>query len=140
MTLETAIVEYKSTWILTNEMRKVLRREWVINWLWPIHISKWASVLIDALKKALIKEWASDFEADADYHDLNYYIWWTEEDRLSADIWYFTRLSKDILKLNIPKFRGIYYMLLLYLSYMWVRQYGKLFFNYSLYESKKKDA
>jgi len=131
MSKETAIIEYKKTGILTNEIRKVLRREWVINWLWPIRISRWASYLIDSLKAILIKEWADDFEADADYHDLNYYIGWSEADRLNADIWYFTRLSKDILRLDIPKFRWIYYMLLLYLSYLWVRKFWKIFFNYN---------
>jgi len=130
MTIEQAIQEFKHTWILTNDMRVVLRKEWIINWLWPIRISKWASYLIESLKVVLIKEGANDFEADADYHDLNYYIWWSEADRKKADIWFFTRLSKDILLLDIPKFRCIYYMLLLYISYIWIRKMWRLFFNF----------
>jgi len=130
MTKEIAIEEFKNTWILTNKIRSVLRPAWIINWLWPIRISRWANYLIECLKSLLITDGRNDFEADGDYHDIWYYLWWTEDDRKKADIWFFDRLNSDILKLCLPAYKEIYYLTLSYIAYKSVRKYGYKYFNF----------
>lgn len=130
MELQQALDDYTRTDILTLEMREVLRHNWVINGIWPAKISGWASYLLERIKKLIIKEWKEDFEADADIHDLWYYIWWKEEDRKIVDQWFFYRLQKDILKLDLWWLKEYYYISLSHLSYRMVRKYGYKHFTY----------
>jgi len=130
MTVEEAIQKYKDTWILTDKMKLVLRQSWIINWLWPIHSNFFVKELIEIIKNIFIKEWRWEFESDAMYHDINYYIGWSELDRKKADLWFFKRLSMDILKLNIWFFKWLYYLAFLYVAYKQVRKHWTLYFNY----------
>lgn len=127
-----AISEFKETWIITDEIRSVLRPLGVMNWIWPWNISRWGNYLLQELKTLIIKDWLPEFEADWDYHDLGYYIGWTEKDRLKIDIWFFERLFDDILQMGLPAYKEIYYLTLAYISYRMVKKYWKKHFNYKL--------
>jgi len=131
MNKEQVIAEFKKTWIITAEMRMVLRPLWIINWIWPWNISKWANYVLQELKEVVLNNKLKKFDADADYHDLEYYIWGTEEDRLEADRGFFRRLFDDILKMNIVFYKEAYYLLLSYIAYRLVRRYGKQHFTYN---------
>lgn len=66
-------------------------------------------------------------EASWDRHDFNYYVWWTESDRIKADQWFFLRLVKDSLK---TWYLQVYYLPISIIFYLSVRIFGGKYFKY----------
>lgn len=123
-------IEYRKTGVLTPQMKKILREKWIINWFWPSNISWIAKFLINKLKKIAIKSGRTRFESDADYHDYNYYLGGSENDRKKADRGFFQRLIKDTLELDLWWFSELYYVGVCIIAYRLVRRFGKKHFNY----------
>lgn len=139
ITAKEALDIFKKTWVLTNWMKAALRTANIINWMWPTTQSKIISYILEKLKTFLFKWKQWTFEADSDYHDVWYYLWVTEEDRAVADRWYFKRLINDILKMDLPVHKEIYYVSLAYIAYRLVRKYWKAHFNYNYKEDENTE-
>jgi len=82
MTKEIAIEEFKKTWILTNEMRLVLRREWVINWVGTAdfnisNIVRANIVFLPNFEAEKLSSFLDTVELKlSNPHDVRFYIWW----------------------------------------------------------------
>ena len=100
---------------ITKEEWAELKKWWVINWCWP--------------KGWFIKPpYAIFFKASCDFHDLSYYNWWTEEDRLRADKWFLRNMMIDCEKERW--LRRYYFFIWTYVYYFAVRLFWKKYFNY----------
>jgi len=68
------------------------------------------------------------FEASCNIHDKNYSIWWTEADRLKADLGLVKYMCRDIRRLSLWKRTYFYIWAILY--YYAVRLFWNKYFNY----------
>ena len=77
----------------------------------------------------------SGWYESSDYlDDVAYYIWWTEEDRIRADTWFLWYMLIDIQKINGIKY--LYYNMLIYLFYFFVRIFWKTHFTFKKTQAK----
>ena len=88
-----------------------------MNWYWPQN-NPFLSYFLNKLAKII---WFK--ESNANKHDISYWIWWTEKDRIKCDTWFLRYLLIDSEEI-------IHKVLLAYLFYFSVRIFWRKHFNY----------
>jgi len=130
------ILKQNKTFIEANF--DTLKSIWIINWIGPAYLSKKIIRFITKIFDWVKYEW----------HDIFYFLWWTENDRIKADIWllkyslislnnkidYLNNIKLNILiKIFFIIFKLIirlYYNLIIYFSFFMVRIFWNKAFLY----------
>ena len=86
-----------------------------INWCWP-------------KGRFISPPCAIFFEASCNRHDNSYLLWWDENDRLRADLWFRNAMFRDCQK-KVWIVR-IYYIIWSEMYFIAVRLFWKKYFNY----------
>lgn len=120
---------------LTFKEKQELKKQWILNGFWPRVKAEYGLIIrlwLRLLRWILNKLSVCFNEADADFHDYGYYVWWNEKRRFECDSKFFYYMCRDI-----EEFRWFFIKTKLYflafIYYYSVRIFWKYYFNYTVW-------
>lgn len=105
---------------LTNHQWDMLRIVWIVNWYGPKE-----NIILRFILKVLTPSFD---EFSADIHDFSFWKWWNIHDFNKSNNIFLYFLVKDAKKKKwILKY---YYLFFAIIYYLWVKFFGKKYFNF----------